>query len=109
MVLYRITARLGACQTATDDPMRKNKVGCTQTIDLETGETGEESDSPCSSIEHALLEEVEFWRSYIEYCSKTIGPPVPEEAYDALAQSERKLQSFMASNKTLRKDCLRVH
>ncbi|WP_419601943.1 hypothetical protein, partial [Thiolapillus sp.] len=64
---------------------------------------------PPSEMERALLEEVDFWKNYIEYCLEKDSASVPVAAYEALAQSEDKLQSYKSSTAVRRKLFVRIH
>ncbi len=103
-------ARLTAIQTAGGKIMCRIKVENSPSFELECDEATEETDQPPSEMERALLEEVGFWKNYIEYCLEKDSASVPVAAYEALAQSERqaaKLQvQYCRAQKTVRQNSL---
>ena len=50
-------------------------------------------------MEQALLEEVEFWKSYINYCLEKKGADVPVAAHDALEMAKHKLRCYLQNKK----------
>lgn len=89
--------------------MCRIKVENSPSFELECDEATEETDQPPSEMERALLEEVGFWKNYIEYCLEKDSASVPVAAYEALAQSEDKLQSYKSSTAVRRKLFVRIH
>jgi len=89
--------------------MCKNEVESSPGFGQQSDEAPEETDQPVAELERVLLEEVDFWKSYIGYCRDKGGASVPVEAYEALAQSEHKLQTYRSGNTMHRKLFARIH